>query len=79
MSPRNRLILYIIEVESSNLSLGAKLITMKAEKQIIIPFSEWEDCEYRTLTWEQSVDMKRWECDYVNKIYIIDYNELKTK
>jgi len=45
-------------------------------KQVIITFEEWETSKYRTLEWERSVKMVRWECDYEKEIYIIDYKEI---
>lgn len=43
------------------------------KKQVIIPENEWYNSIYRTLEWELSVNITRWEHDYVKKQYVIDY------
>jgi len=45
------------------------------KKQIIIKEEDWETSIYRTREWEGSVEIVRWEHDYENKQYIIDYKE----
>jgi len=45
------------------------------KKQIIIKEEDWESSIYKTREWEQSVEIIRWEHDYENKQYIIDYKE----
>ena len=43
-------------------------------KQKVVVFeSEWENSMYRTREWESSVTIKKWEHDYVEKKYIIDF------
>lgn len=48
---------------------------MTAEKQIIIEECDWNDSKYRTVEWERSVSIVRWEHNYEENIYTIDYNE----
>ena len=48
---------------------------MKADKQIIVKECDWETSKYRTVEWEQSVEIVRWEHDYEKRQYVIDYNE----
>ena len=50
---------------------------MKAEKQIIVKEIDWKDSKYRTVEWERTVDIKRWEHDYELKQYVIDYDEIQ--
>lgn len=45
------------------------------KKQIIISEDEWEDSIYKTKEWEQSVEVLKWEHDYIKKEYIITYDE----
>lgn len=45
------------------------------KKQVIIKEEDWANSIYRTIEWENSVILLRWEHDYVNKQYIIDYKE----
>jgi hypothetical protein len=46
---------------------------MDSKTQVIVTENDWPTSIYRTKEWEQSVKIIRWEHDYVNKIYIIDY------
>lgn len=48
-------------------------------KQVIINETDWKDSIYRTVKWEQSVEIVRWEHDYDKKIYIINYKERNDK
>ena len=41
--------------------------------KITIDECDWNDSEYRTKKWEQSIDMKEWVHDFENKIYIITW------
>jgi len=43
------------------------------KKKIVIKESDWNDSIYKTKKWEQSVEILRWEHDYVEHIYVIDY------
>lgn len=45
------------------------------KKQIIIKEEDWINSIHRTIAWEQSVIITRWEHDYVKKQYVIDYIE----
>ena len=45
------------------------------KKKIIVKESDWEDSMYRTQEWEQSVEIIRWEHNFLLKQYVIDYNE----
>ena len=48
---------------------------MKAEHQVIIKESDWVNSKYRTKEWEQTVEIVRWEHDYIERIYTIDFNQ----
>ncbi len=43
--------------------------------KIIIPEDEFADSVYNTREWEQSVVIVRWEHDFENHKYTIDYKE----
>lgn len=43
------------------------------KKQIIIKGEDWENSIYNTREWEKSVEIIRWEHDFVKKQYVIDY------
>lgn len=45
------------------------------KRQIIIQEEDWSESVYRTKEWEDSVDLIRWEHDYVKKQYIIDFKD----
>jgi hypothetical protein len=45
------------------------------EKQIIIQGEDWATSIYRTIEWEQSVEIIRWEHNYEKNRYVIDYKE----
>lgn len=45
------------------------------KKQIIIAEKDWEDSIYKTIEWEQSVIIEKWEHDFEEKKYTIDYKE----
>ena len=49
----------------------------KPDKRIIIQEKDQNTSMYRTRAWEQTVEITRWEHDYENKRYIIDYNKKK--
>jgi len=45
-------------------------------KNIIkITEEDWKESKYRTIEWEQSVNITYWEHDFVKKIYIIKYTK----
>ena len=46
------------------------------KQRVIVKEEDWIDSIYSTKEWEQSIELIRWEHDYVKKEYIIDY---KTK
>ena len=48
-----------------------------AEKRKVIKEEDWKTSMYLTRAWEKTVEIVRWEHDYENKIYVIDYNEKK--
>jgi hypothetical protein len=45
------------------------------EKQIIIKEEDWGKSIYNTREWEKSVEIIRWEHDFVKKQYVIDYKD----
>ncbi len=45
------------------------------KKQVIVNEEDWQDSIYRTVEWEQSVQIIQWIHDYEKKQYIIDYKE----
>lgn len=49
---------------------------MNDSKRVVIKENDWQNSKYRTVEWEQSVEIIRWEHDYEKKQYVIDYKEL---
>lgn len=43
-------------------------------KQITIKEYDWDDSKFKTIEWEKSVNITRWEHDLEKGIYIITYN-----
>lgn len=43
--------------------------------KVVVSVFDWDDSIYKTIEWEQSVTIKRWEHDYILKQYVIDYEE----
>jgi len=43
------------------------------KQYITIPEADWSTSIYRTKEWEQSVRIIRWEHDYVEGVYKIEY------
>ena len=41
--------------------------------KVIVNESDWDESEYRTREWEQSVKIIRWEHNYEENVYIIEY------
>lgn len=47
---------------------------MGSEKKVVVVKEvDWENSIYRTKEWEDSVEIVRWEHDFENKTYTIDY------
>lgn len=47
------------------------------KKKIVISESDWDESIYKTIEWEQSVEILRCEHDYEKHIYVIDYIDSK--
>ena len=45
-------------------------------KQVTIKECDWSESKYKTVEWEKSVNITRWEHDFEKGIYIINYNDL---
>ncbi len=46
------------------------------KERIVIAESEWDSSVYRTREWENTVEIIRWEHDYENKQYVIEFKYL---
>lgn len=44
-------------------------------EQVVIKEEDWQESKYRTIQWEQSVEIVRWEHDYEKKTYTITYTK----
>tara|TARA_R110000744_G_scaffold7342_3_gene25312 strand:+ start:6864 stop:7097 length:234 start_codon:yes stop_codon:yes gene_type:complete len=45
-------------------------------KFIIVRECDWNKSKYRTVEWEHSVNITRWEHDFEKGVYVIEYEDL---
>mgnify|MGYP003660891671 CR=1 FL=1 len=54
-------------------TFGIIIKLSKTVMKVIVNESDWDESEYRTREWEQSVKIIRWEHNYEENVYIIEY------